>query len=231
MMHIPPPPPLIINIPPGQPVFSIDVECVATGVPHNSRSIAQVALVDEYSRPVFNVLIKQDKPVVSYITPLTGLTKEAIDEHGLPLAEALALLRAHLPPNAVLVGQSIQKDVQWLQLAEGVDYASLIDLCGIFCIWNPSRGSYTTFSQDHCAKVWLGLPDRERHDALEDASLSMSLFNLYRTIQWDPVRLHQMQMATLQAPRQPSFSSRYPSVDGCCMGNRKKCTCGAPFFY
>ena len=32
-------------------------------------------------------------------------------------AEALALLRAHLPPNAILVGQSILKDVQWLQLA------------------------------------------------------------------------------------------------------------------
>ena len=84
--------PLIISIPPGQPVFSIDVECVATGIPHNSRSIAQVALVDEYSRPVFNVLIKQDKPVVSYITPLTGLTKEAIDEHGLPLGKRSLLV-------------------------------------------------------------------------------------------------------------------------------------------
>ena len=32
----------------------------------------------------------------------------------------MAHLRAHLPPNAVLVGQSILRDVQWLQLAEGV---------------------------------------------------------------------------------------------------------------
>lgn len=82
-----PPPPILINLPPGHPVYSIDVECVATAVQHNARSIAQVALVDEWSRPVFSVLIKQDMPVLSYITELTGLTKEILDSHGLPLGE------------------------------------------------------------------------------------------------------------------------------------------------
>jgi hypothetical protein len=37
-----PPPTILINLPPGHPVYSIDVECVATGVQHNARSIAQV---------------------------------------------------------------------------------------------------------------------------------------------------------------------------------------------
>lgn len=83
------PPPVIINIPPGQPVFSIDVECVATGVQHNARSIAQVALVDEWSRPVFNTYIKQDVPVVSYIYELTGLSKELLDHYGLPLGKTI----------------------------------------------------------------------------------------------------------------------------------------------
>jgi len=81
------PPPIIINIPPGQPIFSIDVECVATGVQHNARSVAQVALVDEWSRPVFNTYIKQDMPVLSHIYELTGLTKEILDQHGLPLGK------------------------------------------------------------------------------------------------------------------------------------------------
>jgi hypothetical protein len=103
-------------------------------------------------------------------------------------AEALALLRAHLPPNAILVGQSILKDVQWLQLAEGVDYFSLIDLSALFRVWNQQRGQYTTFSQDHCAKVWIGVGERDRHNAIEDAAISMSLFNAYRMVQWDPNR-------------------------------------------
>jgi RNA exonuclease 4 len=81
------PPPVMITIPFGQPVFSIDVECVASGTTHNARSIAQVALVDEWSRPVFNVFIKQDLPVVSYISELTGLSKEILDQYGLPLGK------------------------------------------------------------------------------------------------------------------------------------------------
>lgn len=234
----------MINIPPGQPVFSMDVECVATGVQHNARSVAQVALVDEWSRPVFNAYIKQDAPVSSYIYELTGLTEQILNQYGLPLgtvtygmvcmnalafpshawnihaclycvAEAMAHLRAHLSPSAVLVGQSIQKDVQWLQLCEGVDYHSLVDLSGLFRVWNPSRDDFTNFSQDHCARVWIGIGDRSQHNAVTDAAISMSLFNAYRTLQWDPDRLEQMQKRTLSAPRVPGFSALYPTIDGC----------------
>ena len=31
---------------------------------------------------------------------------------------------------------------------------SLIDLSALFRVWNPARGEYTNFSQDHCAKVY-----------------------------------------------------------------------------
>lgn len=127
----------------------------------------------------------------------------------------MAYLRSHLSPDAILVGQSIQKDVQWLQLAEGVDYHSLIDLSGLFRVWNPARNEYTNFSQDHCAKVWIGVGDRTQHNAITDAAISMSLFNAYRTVQWDSGRLMEMQMATLNAPRVPGFSALFPVVDGC----------------
>jgi hypothetical protein len=82
-------------------------------------------------------------------------------------------------------------------------------------VWNPARGEYTNFSQDHCAKVWIGVGDRPQHNAVTDAAISMSLFNAYRTVQWQPERLYQLQMATLNAPRVPGFSALYPVVDGC----------------
>ena len=79
------PPTIIINIPQGQPVYGVDVECVASGMSHNARSVAQVAVVDEWGRPVFNAYIRQEMPVLSYITELTGLTKEILETHGQPL--------------------------------------------------------------------------------------------------------------------------------------------------
>jgi hypothetical protein len=81
-----------LSIAPNQPIFSIDVECVATGIQHNSRSVAQVALVDEWCRPVFNAYIQQDKPVVSYLTQLTGITKDTLDRFGMPLGKKVFLL-------------------------------------------------------------------------------------------------------------------------------------------
>ncbi len=92
---MPPRPPLIrqplpnpiIHILPGHPIFSIDVECVATGVQHDSRSIAQVSVVDEWSRSVFNAYVKQTVPVLSYITPLTGLTAATLDTYGISLGQ------------------------------------------------------------------------------------------------------------------------------------------------
>lgn len=85
------PPPIIINIPQGQPVYSIDVECVASGISHNARSVAQVAMVDEWNRPIFNAYIKQELPVFSYITELTGLTKEILETSGQPLGKFSSL--------------------------------------------------------------------------------------------------------------------------------------------
>jgi hypothetical protein len=82
-------------------------------------------------------------------------------------------------------------------------------------MWNPARREYTSFSQDHCAKVWMGIEQRPHHNAMEDASIAMSLFNTYRTVQMNPSALYQMQMMTLNAPRIPGFSSRHPVVDDC----------------
>lgn len=54
--------------------FSIDVECVATGVEHNAREVAQIALVDQFERCLLNVYVTppEGATVASYLTPLTG---------------------------------------------------------------------------------------------------------------------------------------------------------------
>ena len=54
--------------------------------------------------------------------PCPRLTREIIESQGIPLKEALRILRQYLPRTSILVGQSIGKDVDWLQLREGQDY-------------------------------------------------------------------------------------------------------------
>jgi RNA exonuclease 4 len=165
--------------------FSIDVECVATGVEHNARAVAQIALVDQFERCLLNVFVKppEGATVHSYLTPLTGLTKELIEAHGVPLPEAIQRLRAALPTHAVLVGQNIAKDVQWLNLVEGTDFAGMLDLAGLWRVWNAQYNSWSVFGQDHLVKTLLGAEVAAQHDAASDALKSVRMFNYYNWLQ------------------------------------------------
>ena len=144
----------------------------------------------------------------------------------------MAKLRANLPSNAVLVGMNIAKDVEWLQLAEGKDYGSMIDLSALLRAWNPKFGSFTYLNQDHYANVWLGASrtEADSHDAVADAVLSMRLLHAYMAIQADPPAVSAMGRKVLAIPPKPSFAKLHPEWEGCCMGNRQTCKCGAPFF-
>ncbi|PNH08833.1 Small RNA degrading nuclease 2 [Tetrabaena socialis] len=182
--------------------YAVDVECVATGTDHNSRSVAQISVVDEHMNVLLNVYVQQQQPVVSYLSPLTGLTAAVLQQFGVPLPQALAAVRSVLPRHAVLIGQNIRQDVQWLGLQEGQDFDSMMDLQGLFRVWND-----------------------------KDARKSMALFNYYRhTMQPDPRAMQAAHQALLAAPPPPSFAKRNTQFEGVCMGNRRTCTCGAPFF-
>lgn len=211
--------------------YSIDVECVATGTDHNSRAVAQIALVNQYEQVILNLYVKPDKPVVSYLTALTGLTREVVEQYGRPLEEQVALLKSYLPPQAALVGQNILMDVQWLGLKEGVDFASCVDLAGLFRVWNTKYNSWSMFSQDHCARVLLGWDtERAQHDAASDAVKSIRLFGYWQQAQAHPASWQQAQRALIDAPPSQGFARRFPSYEGVCMGNRRTCSCGGPFF-
>jgi len=214
------------------PHYSIDVECVATGPQHHDRDIAQIGMVNSQCEVLYNAYVKPEKPVVSYLEPLTGLSAELIEQQGIPVEDAKQKLRELLPKNAILVGQNIGKDVEWLGLERGVDFVDCVDLATLFRVWNDGRGGWTMFSQLHVAATWLGeVQDPEKpHDAVGDATISMRLFHAYTQVQNNPEQHTALQQATISAPRVPSFAMQYPTYQGCCQGNRKLCTCGAPFF-
>lgn len=194
--------------------------------------MAQISLVDGSGTPLLNLYVQPEKAVVSYLTPLTGLTAELLAAHGTPLAQAMATLRSRLPSNATLVGQNVAKDVEWLGLSEGRDFAGMIDLAALLRAWNPKFGSFTHMSQDHYANVWLGVhrTEADAHDAVADAVLSMRLFHAYVAVQHDAAAVAAMSERVLATPAKPSFAKLHPVYEGCCQGNRQTCKCGAPFF-
>lgn len=132
----------------------VDVECVATGRRHDARSVALVAVVDQDERVLLKKKVKVTETVVSYLTPLTGLTAGDLDD-GEPLETVLEEVKKLLGPDVVLVGQGVKNDVEWLRLREGEDYQSTVDLGELFKTFNPRYSSYNFFSLSHEANTLL----------------------------------------------------------------------------
>ena len=98
------------------PVFlSMDVEAVATGPGHNDREPCWVAVVNERGDELLNLKIKVEN-CFSALTSITGVTKEELDEAGLPFSEVQRQVKDCMGPNVVLVGQRVQGDIDWMQV-------------------------------------------------------------------------------------------------------------------
>ena len=99
------------------------------------------------------------------------MTQEHLDAQGTDFASAVQTPSSSTP-SSVLVGQNILKDVEWLGLVRGTDFADMVDLSALLRCWNSRFNSYSYFSQDHYAGVWLGnaRTEADAHDAFATPS-------------------------------------------------------------
>ena len=134
--------------------MSVDVECVANGKRHDAREVCSVAVVDGNGKVLLSKKVKPVGPVVSYLTPLTGLRQGDLD-HGERLSDVVAEVKSLLGRDVVLVGQGVRNDVEWLQLRQGVDYCETRDLGEMFKVYNHRYGNYNYFSLSHEANTLL----------------------------------------------------------------------------
>lgn len=215
------------------PVFSLDVECVAIGKTHRKedRYPAKFALVDETGKSICTCLIKPAKPVVSYLTPLTGLRASNFSARDTDLSSAIELLKQHLPKEAILVGQNIGHDIEWMQLTKGTDFRDSVDLAEVFKGWNSKYNHVAYHSLLHEAQHVLRINTidaSKEHDPTFDATLSVQLWN---KVKEDPSKLPQYQQMLIRNRPSQSVVKRLDwRYEGVCLSkfNRSKCICGMP---
>jgi len=126
------------------PVFSLDVECAAIGYTHlkKDRTPVMFSLVDGEGKTILKEKVKPNKTIVSYMTPWTRISKKKDLEDGMSLEQATKLLKSKLPSNAILVGQRIIGDIEWMNLSQSKDFQESVDLAEVFKSWHPKYGSF-----------------------------------------------------------------------------------------
>ena len=130
--------------------FCVDVEALATGRGHGTsdRSPCSVVVMGKDKRVLLKRMIRVDKPIVSYLTPLTGIRPG--DLRGAPsYEEVVREVKALLGRDAVLVGQSVKSDIEWMKLEQGKDYSSTVELGDLFKTYNSRCNNYWYFTLAH----------------------------------------------------------------------------------
>uniref|UniRef100_A0A1I8IER4 Exonuclease domain-containing protein n=1 Tax=Macrostomum lignano TaxID=282301 RepID=A0A1I8IER4_9PLAT len=152
---------------PSSPMFGLDCEMVVTEGPAGE--------IDESGRILLDQLVKPANPVLNYLTAKSGITREMLDKATVTLAEVQDQLAQLLPPNAILVGHSLNCDLHALRLY----HPSCIDTSVVFNLSGHRRHKSSLKS---LAQRFLGRDiqsdDAVGHNSAEDALAALNLVQL-----------------------------------------------------
>uniref|UniRef100_A0A8C9QS32 Exonuclease domain-containing protein n=1 Tax=Spermophilus dauricus TaxID=99837 RepID=A0A8C9QS32_SPEDA len=97
------------------PLFGLDCEMCITS---KGRELTRISLVAEGGSCLMDELVKPDDKIIDYITCYSGITKKMLNPVKTKLKDVQRQLKALLPPDAVLVGHSLDLDLRALKIAE-----------------------------------------------------------------------------------------------------------------
>ena len=211
------------------PLIAVDVECVATGVRHDARSVCSVALVGEDERVILHKKVKPSERIVSYLTAITGVRAGDLDDAE-SLESVLAEVHGLLGPDVSIVGHAVQNDINWLKLKKGTHYRDVKDISEVFAAWHPRYGNLWHFSLQHEANTLLSAGMMSGvHDPVKDALCALRLYKKYCVE--SPHLLEGAKQKLMNSRPAPSISKQYNyRYEGVCMAAYypAKCFCGAP---
>lgn len=154
------------------PMFGMDCEmCMTTlGV----SEVTRVSVVNEKYESVYETFVKPDNKITNYMTSYSGITEETLRDVTKTLKEVQEDLRSLLPPDAILVGQSLNVDLHCLKLM----HPYVIDTS---VIYNISGERKCKSKLRTLAREFLGLVIQNHakgHDSIEDSAASVKLVQL-----------------------------------------------------
>ncbi|KAG5336512.1 SDN5 nuclease, partial [Acromyrmex charruanus] len=154
------------------PMFGLDCEmCLTTS---NILELTRISIVDEDMNVIYDSLVKPENVITDYLTRYSGITENMLDDVTITLHDVQQKIRTLLPPNAILVGQSLNSDLHTLKMM----HPYIIDTSVIF---NLTGDRYRKTKLQILAREFLGesiQDDKAGHCSTEDSKASMKLVKL-----------------------------------------------------
>lgn len=167
------------------PMFGLDCEMCRTEKAQNE--LARVSIVDENYQSVYETLVRPSSKIIDYLTPWSGITKDMMENVTMTLEEVQKDVCNLLPADAILVGQSLNCDLNAMKLM----HPYVIDTS---CIFNTTGDRNRKSKLQHFAKIFLDEDiqmEKTGHSSVEDsiASLKLTKLKLSKDIYFGDVAL------------------------------------------
>ncbi|KAK9163825.1 hypothetical protein Syun_004727 [Stephania yunnanensis] len=148
------------------------VDCEMVLCENGTEAVVKVSLVDHNLEVKLDELVNPNMPIADYRTEITGICAKDLKGVTCSLPDVQKLMKHHLSHGAILVGHSLNNDLQALKF----DHARVIDTCFIFnSVCGPIRRRPSL--NDLCKAV-LGYEVRKEgapHNCVDDARAAMKL--------------------------------------------------------
>ncbi|NWI88066.1 REXO5 exonuclease, partial [Pitta sordida] len=169
------------------PLFGLDCEMCLTA---KGNEVTRVSLVDAQGQCLLNELVKPESTVMNYRTRFSGITKKMLLPVKTRLSDIQTRLKKMLPHDAVLVGHSLNSDLQALEMI----HPSVIDTSLLF-----ARNEGRRFKLKFLAKAVLGkeiqCEQKLGHDPTEDARAALELAQFF--IEQGPAKVAELNLEML----------------------------------
>ncbi|KAH8379158.1 hypothetical protein KR009_003326 [Drosophila setifemur] len=154
------------------PMYGVDCEMCRTVSGMNE--LTRISIVDEEYRTVYETLVMPDNRITDYLTQYSGITEDIMKKVTKQLKDVQKEVSALLPADAILVGQSLNSDLNAMRMM----HPYVIDTSVCFNISGVRRRKSKL---KHLAQTFLKETIQENedgHDSIEDSLATLKLVKM-----------------------------------------------------
>lgn len=152
-------------------VYALDCEMVYTT---QGVELARVTVVGSDMEPMYETLVKPDRPVVDYNTRFSGISEEDLEDVTTTLRDVQAVLLSLFTAHTILIGHSLESDLTALKLI----HSCVVDTSIVFPhrLGLPYKRALKNLMAEYLKKIIQD--DVAGHDSHEDAISCLQLMQL-----------------------------------------------------